>query len=94
MVGTDRENGISQYDLNEQSLAEVIDDARSLSLFATSRLIVVLNAEGALPRTRASAADGEEDGGSGTAEPLNDYLRDPSARRFPAVRSDAVRFRG
>jgi DNA polymerase III subunit delta len=91
VVGTDRENGISQYDLNEQSLAEVIDDARSLSLFATSRLIVVLNAEGALPRTRASAADGEEDGGSGTAEPLNDYLRDPSADvslLFEATRFD------
>jgi len=76
------ENALTQHDLAETTLAEAVDDARSLSLFATDRLIWVVNAEASLPRGRA-ADDGEEGdaaGGasSGGAAPLAAYLKDPS----------------
>lgn len=81
----DLENGLTRHDLDEVSLDEVIDDARSLSLFASERLIWVTGAEGALPRGRgaaASAADDDESGGSGgkdgSAASLAAYVRDPS----------------
>src|SRR5439155_698696 len=44
----EREEGLSQYDLRETSLPDVVDDARSLSLFAARRVIVVANAPAAL----------------------------------------------
>jgi DNA polymerase-3 subunit delta len=40
-------------------------------------LIWVLNAESALPRGR-SETDGEDEGGGGSAAPLQDYLKDPT----------------
>jgi DNA polymerase-3 subunit delta len=76
------------------SLSEALDDARSLSLFASERLIWVVNAEAALPRVRSTAADTEGDGeaeGSGDATPLNQYLKDPTpgvAVVFEASRFD------
>jgi DNA polymerase-3 subunit delta len=88
------EGAASQFDLAEAPLAEIVDDARALSLFASDRLIWVGNAEAALPRTAKSSDDDEaeaESGGSGgDAAPLAAYLKDPSpgvvlvfeARRF------------
>ena len=52
----ERETGLVRHDLDEVSLAEVIDDARSMSLFAPRRLIWVSGAEAVLPRGRAAAA--------------------------------------
>ncbi len=49
-----RESGYTRHDLDELSLAEVLDDARSMSLFASERLIWVASAELALPRGRAA----------------------------------------
>src|SRR5262249_22824738 len=74
---TDRENALAQYDLAENSLAQIVDDARSLSLFATDRVIIATNAESALPRQKSD--EGDESTGSleGTAE-LAAYLKDPS----------------
>jgi DNA polymerase-3 subunit delta len=72
-----RENGLTRYDLSETALAEVVDDARSLSLFAADRLIVVSNAEAVLPR-RMDVDEEAESGGAVSAAVLNDYLRDPS----------------
>src|SRR3954468_12387188 len=57
---------VAQHDLSELALAEVIDDARALSLFASERLIWVTNAELALPRGKAAAAE-EDDGEGGGA---------------------------
>ena len=34
-----RKDAVHQHDLTEMSLAEVMDDARALSLFASERLI-------------------------------------------------------
>jgi DNA polymerase III subunit delta len=86
------ENGLTQHDLSEVSLAEVLDDARSLSLFASNRLIYVTNAEAVLPRGKAAASDDDEgEGGSGDATPLAEYLKDPSpgvTLVFEAIRFD------
>ena len=58
VLGTERENGFTRYDLAETPLAEVVDDARALSLFATQRVIVAISAETALPRTRGARGGG------------------------------------
>jgi DNA polymerase-3 subunit delta len=72
-------DAITRHDLSEIALAEVIDDARSLSLFASERLIWVCNAEAVLPRGRAAAAEDDDgEGGSGDSGPLNDYLKNPT----------------
>jgi len=79
------EGAVTEHDLTQVTLAEVLDDARSLSLFAADRLIWVANAEAALPRGRAAAAEEEgetETGGSGGAASgpgaLAAYVRDPT----------------
>lgn len=72
----EREQGFVRHDLDEITLGEVLDDARSFSLFAPRRLIWVSEAEAAVPRGRGS----EEDEGaarSGGAEILAQYAKDP-----------------
>ena len=88
-------DGVSQHDLAEVSLAEILDDARALSLFATERLIWIVNAELALPRGRAAEADDDVDSpsgaGGGDAAPLAAYLKDPTpgvTLVFEAIRHD------
>lgn len=56
VIGDDPE-GIVEVDLKKESLTRLWDETRSLSLFATSRLIIGVNAEAALPRGRSKAAD-------------------------------------
>src|SRR5438067_13590072 len=88
-------DAVTQHDLSEAALAEVVDDARALSLFASERLIWVTNAELALPKGKAAAAE-EEDGegggaGSGDVATLAAYMRDPTpgvALVFEAIRFD------
>lgn len=54
VLGPDeRESGLSRHDLDSVTLAEVLDDARALSLFAPVRLIHATGAEAVLPRGRA-----------------------------------------
>ena len=69
----DRENGLTQLDLEQTSLAAVLDDARSLSLFAPNRVVWVSGAEGVLPRGRSTAQEENTD-----AEELAEYLRNPT----------------
>jgi DNA polymerase-3 subunit delta len=69
----DRENGLSRHDLEETTLASVLDDARSLSLFAPNRVVWVSGAETALPRGRAAS----DDENSAAAE-LANYLKRPT----------------
>lgn len=82
VLGDDRESGLARHDLAETPLAEVIDDARALSLFASRRVIVATNAEAVLPRGKAAEEDEEGDGGGmaapGGADALAQYMRDPS----------------
>jgi len=76
----EREDGLAHYDLRENTLPEAIDDARSLSLFAARRVIVIANAELALPRQRANeeSAEDEEVPSSAGAASLDDYMKDPT----------------
>ena len=69
----DREHGFTQLDLEQIPLAAVLDDARSLSLFAPNRVVWASGAEGVLPRGRSAAQ--EENSG---ADELAEYLRDPT----------------
>jgi DNA polymerase III subunit delta len=69
----DRENGLTQLDLEQTSMAAVLDDARSLSLFAPNRVVWVSGAEGVLPRGRTATQ--EENTG---ADELAEYLRNPT----------------
>jgi DNA polymerase-3 subunit delta len=69
----DRENGLSRHDMETSSLAAILDDARSLSLFAPQRVIWISGAEAALPRGRTASQ--EENAG---AADLADYVRNPT----------------
>jgi DNA polymerase-3 subunit delta len=88
------EGAVAQLDLSEVSLAAILDDARALSLFASDRLIWVVNAEAALPRATKSSDDDEaesESGAAGDAAALAAYLRDPTpgvVLVFEAIRFD------
>jgi DNA polymerase III subunit delta len=95
MLATVPPDAVAQHDLAELTLAEVIDDARALSLFASERLIWVTNAELAVPKGKAAAAeeDDEEGGASGTgdAATLVEYMRNPTPGVnlvFEAIRFD------
>ena len=84
------EGAAAQHDLSEIALADVLDDARSLSLFASERLLWVVNAEAALPRGRFEE-ESDAEGGSGDATALAGYLRDPTpgvTLVFEAIRYD------
>lgn len=95
LLATVPADAVSQHDLAELKLAEVLDDARALSLFASERVIWIVNAELALPRSRAAADDEEGDSpaaaGAGDAAPLAAYLKDPTpgvTLVFEAIRHD------
>jgi DNA polymerase-3 subunit delta len=74
----ERDEGFVRHDLDELSLAEVIDDARSMSLFAGNRLIWIGGAESALPRGRAAAADEEPAAAAAATAALASYCEDPT----------------
>jgi DNA polymerase-3 subunit delta len=94
LVASFLEGAVTQHDLTEIALAELLDEARALSLFASERLIWVLNAEAALPKGRAAEEDADSDSAapsSGDAAPLAGYLRDPTpgvTLVFEAIRFD------
>jgi DNA polymerase-3 subunit delta len=67
----ERQDGLVRHDLDGVSLAEVIDDARSLSLFAPRRLIWASSAEAALPKAKSEEA-------GDAAALLSRYLKDPN----------------
>ncbi len=72
----ERDQGYVRHDLEEVALAEVLDDARSFSLFAPRRLIWVSAAEAALPRARGSEED-EAGAKGGAPERIAEYAKDP-----------------
>ena len=79
--GSARTEGLTQTDLEEMSLPRVIDDACSLSLFASDRVIWVSSAEAALPR-RVTAEENETEDGSRNeyVNALSAYLKSPTPR--------------
>jgi DNA polymerase-3 subunit delta len=77
----EREDGLTRHELDSVSLSEVIDDARSMSLFAGNRVIWAASAEAALPRGKGAVA--EEEGTtagakSADASVLAEYCKDPT----------------
>ena len=55
---TPNPEGLTEIDLGRQHLAALIDEARTMSLFATARLLIGAHAEAAIPRvTGAKAAE-------------------------------------
>jgi DNA polymerase-3 subunit delta len=80
----DLEEGYVRHDLEQTELAAVLDDAQSMSLFASRRVLWITSAEAALPRGRVTAtvaADDDADGGGASKETgtaLQAYLRNPS----------------
>jgi len=85
----DLENGLTRFDLESTSLATVIDDARSLSLFASNRVIWASSAELALPRRLTDSPD--EGSGAGL---LADYLREPTPGTVLVFESSRYDFEG
>lgn len=69
-----RTEGLAQIDLEASSLTQVLDDARSLSLFSTERLLWVSSAELALPRRLTSNEEDDGTGGGSSAGQLAEYL--------------------
>ncbi len=91
----DREQGFTRHDLDQISLAEALDDARSLSLFASRRVIWLASAEAALPRGKAAASDDEESGGgTGDTAELAAYLRAPTPDTVLVIEASRYDFEG
>jgi DNA polymerase-3 subunit delta len=81
LTSEEREHGFIRHSLDEVTLAEVIDDARSFSLFAPRRVIWAARAEAVLPKGRAAAAEEADQDGKASpkdAQVLADYLKDPT----------------
>lgn len=73
-----RGEGFVQFDLENAELLQILDDARSLSLFATERVIWVSSAELALPR-RLTAGNDEEGSDTNSSESqFQAYLKEPT----------------
>ncbi len=79
-----RESGFVRHDLSEISLAAAMDDARSLSLFATERVIWLASAEAALPRGEADAETPE----------LASYVKEPTPGTVVVVEASRFDFAG
>jgi DNA polymerase III subunit delta len=90
LAAEDLENGLVRHDLESSTVASVLDDARSLSLFAMNRVIWVSGAETALPKGRASAAQDENSGGAQLAE----YVRNPTPGTVLVFESSRFEFEG
>ncbi len=94
----DVESGFTRHDLDQTSLAAALDDARSLSLFASQRLIWIGSAEAVLPRGRAAAAaasdDEEESADRGDLSPLTSYLREPTPGTVIVIEASRYDFDG
>ncbi len=86
----DREDGLVRHDLESTTVAAVLDDARSLSLFAMNRVIWVSGAETALPKGRASATQDENSAGAQLAE----YARNPTPGTVVVFESSRFEFEG
>jgi DNA polymerase-3 subunit delta len=73
-----RADGLTQTDLENTSITEILDDARSLSLFASERIIWVASAELALPKRLTSSTEQGEDGERSNGAQIGDYLKQPT----------------
>ncbi len=77
LPGEARADGLTQVDLENTTLSSVLDDARSLSLFSSARVIWVCSAELALPRRLTGSVEEGEDGAQPGSQ-LAAYLDAPT----------------
>ncbi|MGE5569532.1 MAG: DNA polymerase III subunit delta [Rhodospirillales bacterium] len=90
----ERENGLTRIDLEESTLESAIEDARSPSLFTAKRVLVISNAEAALPRTKAAGSEEQEAPKRGSNEALARYLSDPTPGVVLVFESSRYDFQG
>ncbi|MGD1093860.1 MAG: DNA polymerase III subunit delta [Bryobacteraceae bacterium] len=88
----ERESGFSRHDLDQSSLASALDDAKSLSLFASRRVVWIAAAEAALPRGRASNED--EGPPAGDSSVLVEYLKEPTPDTVLVIEASRYDFEG
>jgi DNA polymerase-3 subunit delta len=94
LPGDARAEGFTQLDLQSTTLAQALDDARSLSLFASERILWIMGAELALPR-RLTAGDDEEGSDGNTAEShLLAYLKAPTPGTVVVLECSRYDFNG
>jgi DNA polymerase III subunit delta len=86
----EREAGFTRHDLDQVPLASALDDARSMSLFATRRVIWLARAESALPRGKSIEAEEDSAGSGGAVGALESYVRHPTPGTVVVI--DAARF--
>jgi len=86
-----RDQGFTRHDLSETSLTAVLEDACSLSLFASQRLLWASSAEAALPRARAPSDQPEA---PASPEALARYLKDPTPGTVLVFESTRYAFEG
>ncbi|HLX43555.1 MAG TPA: DNA polymerase III subunit delta [Bryobacteraceae bacterium] len=84
----DRESGFARHDLDQTTLAAALDDARSMSLFASQRVIWLGSAEAALPRGKTSEDD------EGDAGVLAAYLNSPTPGTVVVIEASRYDFDG
>ena len=77
LPGDAKTDGLTQSDLENTTLSDVLDDARSLSLFSADRVIWVCSAELALPR-RVTVTDGSDEVDKANDSMLSAYLKTPT----------------
>ena len=102
LPGEDRESGFTRHELEQTTLAAALDDARSLSLFASKRVIWIAGAEAALPRGRRIASEAADDtgdaGGSDSRDSDSDgmaaYLREPTPGTVLVIEASRYDFDG
>src|SRR5258708_38788100 len=82
----ERQSGFSRVDLDEVPLAAAFDDARSLSLFATRRVIWIAGAEAALPRAVADSDEPDNE--------LARYLHQPAPDTTVVIEASRYGFDG
>jgi len=94
---------MERFDAGETSLPAILDDARAMSLFASERLMFVGNAEAAMPRGRAAAAEedvddgGESESGGASAKNvdlLSAYVKSPTPGVVLVVEASRFDFDG
>jgi len=78
LPGDLRADGLTQSDLESAGLPDVLDDARSLSLFTQQRVIWVCSAELALPRRVSGITENGEEGEKPAESGLAAYLKAPT----------------
>ncbi len=90
-----RSDGFTHVDLEETTVANILDDARSLSLFASDRVIWITSAELALPRRMTSSSgDDDEKDGSGGESTLASYVKAPTPGTVVVFESSRFDFSG